>query len=58
MRGVLPRTRLLHAIIRFVEEQVGLRLILRKFAEGGGLEMVDGIGPKSAERIKASLSRR
>ena len=31
---------------------------LRKFAEGGGLEMVDGIGPKSAERIKASLSRR
>src|SRR6185436_535983 len=31
---------------------------LRKFAAGGGLEMVDGIGPKSAERIKASLSRR
>jgi len=30
---------------------------LRKFAEGGGLEMVDGIGPKSAERIKASLAR-
>ena len=30
---------------------------LRKFAEGGGLEMVDGIGPKSAERIKASLKR-
>jgi len=30
---------------------------LRKFIEGGGLEMVDGIGPKSAERIKASLSR-
>lgn len=30
---------------------------LRKFAEGGGLEMVDGIGPKSAERIKASLTR-
>lgn len=28
---------------------------LRKFAEGGGLEMVDGIGPKSAERIKRSL---
>jgi DNA polymerase (family X) len=31
---------------------------LRKFAEGGGLEMVDGIGPKSAERIKASLTRK
>lgn len=30
---------------------------LRKFAEGGGLEMVDGIGPKSAERIKAGLAR-
>jgi len=30
---------------------------LRKFAAGGGLEMVDGIGPKSAERIKGSLAR-
>jgi DNA polymerase (family 10) len=30
---------------------------LRKFAEGGGLEMVDGIGLKTAERIKASLAR-
>jgi DNA polymerase (family 10) len=30
---------------------------LKKFAEGGGLEMVDGIGPKSAERIKESLRR-
>ena len=29
---------------------------LRKFAAGGGLEMVDGIGPKSAARIKASLN--
>jgi len=28
---------------------------LRKFAEGGGLEMVDGIGPKGAEKIKARL---
>src|SRR5437763_9190100 len=28
---------------------------LRKFAEGGGLEMVDGIGPKTAERIKRNL---
>jgi len=31
---------------------------LRKFVESGGLEIVDGIGPKTAERIKASLSRR
>jgi DNA polymerase (family 10) len=30
---------------------------LKKFAEGGGLEMVDGIGAKSAERIKESLRR-
>ena len=30
---------------------------LRKFAAGGGLEMVDGIGPKSAERIATALSR-
>lgn len=29
---------------------------LRKFAEGGGLEMIDGIGPKTAERIKRSLA--
>ncbi len=28
---------------------------LRKFVEGGGLEMVDGIGEKTAEKIKASL---
>jgi len=28
---------------------------LKKFVEGGGLEMVDGIGPKTAERIKESI---
>ena len=31
---------------------------LRKFVAGGGLETVDGIGPKSADRIKAALARR
>ena len=31
---------------------------LREFVAGGGLETVDGIGPKSAERIKDSLGRR
>ncbi len=31
---------------------------LEKFIQGGGLEMVDGIGPKTAERIKVSLARR
>lgn len=30
---------------------------LRKFIDGGGLEMVDGIGPKTADRIRASLDR-
>ena len=28
---------------------------LRQFVEGGGLETVDGVGPKMAERIKESL---
>lgn len=28
---------------------------LKKFVEGGGLEMVDGVGEKSAERIRESL---
>ncbi len=30
---------------------------LRKFIDGGGLETVDGIGPKTAERIKKGLNR-
>ncbi len=30
---------------------------LKKFVTGGGLELVDGIGEKSAERIKASIER-
>lgn len=30
---------------------------LKKFTAGGGLEMVDGIGEKSAERISESLKR-
>ena len=30
---------------------------LRKFINGGGLEMVDGIGPKTAERIRQNLER-
>jgi DNA polymerase (family X) len=31
---------------------------LRKFVAGGGLELVDGIGPKTAERIRSSLERK
>ena len=30
---------------------------LKEFVAGGGLELVDGIGEKSAERIKESLKR-
>jgi DNA polymerase (family 10) len=30
---------------------------LRQFVEGGGLELVDGVGEKSAERIRRSVSR-
>jgi DNA polymerase (family 10) len=30
---------------------------LKRFVEGGGLEMVDGIGERSAERIRESLKR-
>jgi DNA polymerase (family 10) len=30
---------------------------LRRFVAGGGLEAVDGIGPKGAERIKSALAR-
>jgi len=30
---------------------------LKKFVDGDGLETVDGIGPRTAERIKASLKR-
>src|SRR5437867_3557579 len=38
--------------------KISSREDLRKFVEGGGLEMVDGIGAKTAERIKSSLARR
>jgi DNA polymerase (family X) len=31
---------------------------LRAFVEGGGLELVDGVGEKSAERIRQSVERR
>jgi DNA polymerase (family X) len=30
---------------------------LKKFVAGGGLQLVDGVGEKSAERIKQSLER-
>ena len=49
--GVGPKTAaLLHQRFKVSSLQE-----LRKFAEGGGLEMVDGIGGKTAERIRERL---
>lgn len=49
--GIGPKTAaLLHQ--RF---KVSSRDELKTFVAGGGLELVDGIGPKTAERIKDSL---
>src|SRR4029079_14714747 len=50
--GIGPKTAaLLHQ--RF---KVSSLADLEKFVAGGGLELVDGIGPKTAERIKDALS--
>ena len=50
--GIGPKTAaLLHQ--RF---KVSSREDLEKFVASGGLDMVDGIGPKTAERIKETLS--
>lgn len=49
--GIGPKTAaLLHERFRVssLEE-------LKKFVDGGGLELVDGIGPKTEERIRESL---
>jgi DNA polymerase (family 10) len=49
--GIGPKTAaLLHQ--RF---KVSSRDELKTFVAGGGLDMVDGIGPKTAERIKEAL---
>ena len=49
--GIGPKTAaMLHQ--RF---KVSSREDLKKFVEGGGLELVDGIGPKTAERIRETL---
>jgi DNA polymerase (family 10) len=49
--GIGPKTAaLLHQKFR-----VSSREALKEFVAGGGLESVDGIGPKTAERIKESL---
>ena len=49
--GIGPKTAaMLHQIYK-----VSSLESLREFVKNGGLELVDGIGPKTAERIKESL---
>ena len=49
--GIGPKT----AAILHQKFKVSSRDELKKFVAGGGLDLVDGIGPKTAERIKESL---
>ena len=49
--GIGPKT----AAMLHQKYKVSSLEALRKFVDGGGLELVDGIGPKTAERIKESL---
>ncbi len=49
--GIGPKT----AALLHQKFKVSSLAELKKFVKGGGLEMVDGIGPKTAERIKESL---
>lgn len=49
--GIGPKT----AALLHRKYKVSSREALAKFVASGGLEQVDGIGPKTAERIKESL---
>lgn len=49
--GIGPKT----AALLHQKFKVSSHAELKKFVKGGGLELVDGIGPKTAERIKESL---
>jgi DNA polymerase (family 10) len=49
--GIGPKT----AAMLHQKFKVSSREALKKFVAGGGLELVDGIGPKTAQRIKESL---
>ncbi len=50
--GIGPKT----AALFHQKFKVSSRHELKKFVAGGGLDLVDGIGPKTAERIKESLN--
>jgi len=49
--GIGPKT----AALLHQKFKVSSRAALKKFVAGGGLELVDGIGTKTADRIKESL---
>jgi len=49
--GIGPKT----AAMLHQKYKVSSRAALKEFVSGGGLEAVEGIGPKTAERIKESL---
>ena len=49
--GIGPKT----AALLHQKFKVSSLEALRKFVDDGGLDLVDGIGPKTAERIKESL---
>lgn len=49
--GIGPKT----AATLHQKFKVSSRAELKQFVDGGGLDQVDGIGPKTAERIKDSL---
>ncbi len=49
--GIGPKT----AALLHQKFKVSSREALQKFVAGGGLELVDGIGPRTAQRIKESL---
>ena len=51
--GIGPKT----AVTLYQKFKVSSLDDLRLFVEGGGLEQVDGIGSRTAERIKESLNR-
>ncbi len=51
MPGIGPKT----AALLHQKFKVSSRQDLKKFVAGGGLEMVDGIGAKTAERIREDL---
>ena len=50
--GIGPKT----AALLHQKFKVSSRDELRKFVAGGGLDLVDGVGPKTAERIREALS--